>query len=246
MPNSIEYKVRNLLRRFGVEVVPTRRRAEASLMPLHVARLFDLYGINVVLDVGARVGEYGTWLRTNGYDGWIVSFEPVSASVTELQATASRDKRWRVMPIALGSEDAQAKINVAAMSQLSSLRDVTDYGRSDFGTVIATDHVEEIEVRRLDTVWTEVLDGIADPRIYLKMDTQGWDLEVLAGAGERIADVAALQTEASVQAIYDGAPSHMETLQALGQVGFTPSGMFPVSLDQRLALIEYDCVAVRR
>ena len=239
MPTALEVRTRNALRRAGLEIVPTRRRSEVSLLGLHLARLFDLHEIDIVLDVGARVGEYGLWLRQNGYRGRIVSFEPVQESANRLRQRAATDPLWRVEQCALGDTDSTAEINVAVMTQMSSLLPVTDYGRT-FPT--ETERTETIEVRRLDTVWPSLPTG----RVYLKMDTQGFDLQVLTGAGPRIDEVVALQTEAAVQVIYDGAPTHLRTLAELERLGFTVSGMFPVTLDDRLALVEYDCVAVRR
>lgn len=238
MPSPLEVRARNLLRRAGVELVPARRRTAVSLLGLHLDRLFTLLEIDVVLDVGARVGEYGTWLRQNGYRGRIVSFEPLAAHLERLQAVARADGAWTVLPYALGAEDGTADLHVARMSQLSSLLPVSDYGRrfptEDVG-------LERIEVRRLDTLWPQLPAG----RVYLKLDTQGFDLQVLAGAGDRLDEVRALQTEAAVQRLYEGAPSHLDTLRELERRGFTPSGMFPVTLDSGLALVEYDCVAVR-
>jgi FkbM family methyltransferase len=239
MVTALEVRARNVLRRVGVEVVPTHRRPEANLLGLHLARLLALHRIDLVLDVGARIGEYGLWLRRNGYRGRIVSFEPVQESADQLRKCAAEDPLWRVEQCALGDTDGTAEINVAEMTNMSSLLPVTQYGRA-FQT--ATQRTETIEVRRLDSVWPSLPEG----RVYLKMDTQGFDLRVLAGAGVRISEVMALQTEAAVQVIYDGAPTHLQSLAELERLGFTVSGMFPVTLDDRLALVEYDCVAVRR
>jgi hypothetical protein len=148
---------------------------------------------------------------------------------------------WDVNGYALGAENAETEINVASMPQFSSLLPTTDFGATGFGPAVALDHVERLSVRRLDDVWDELPDG----RVYLKMDTQGFDLRVLEGAGERVASVVALQTEAAVQLIYEGAPTHVETLAALNALRFIPSGMFPVTLDERMRLVEYDLVAVR-
>jgi FkbM family methyltransferase len=246
MASLIEHRTRNLIRRFGVEIVPTRRRREASLLTLHLSRLFAHLDVNVVLDVGARHGEFGTQLRRNGYRGWIVSFEPVTENREVLTRVARGDSRWRVLPVALGTSDSTARINVARDTALSSLRSASEYGHRDFGEGIATERIEQVQVRRLDRLWDRALAGIDEPRVYLELDTQGWDLEVIAGAGERMRDVLALQTEASVQPVYDGMPTHLETLRAVEAAGFTVSGMFPVTFDPRLALVEYDCVAVRR
>jgi hypothetical protein len=85
----------------------------------------------------------------------------------------------------------------------------------------------------------------AADRIYLKMDTQGWDLEVLKGAQGALGQVIALQTEVAVQPIYDEMPVMQESIAAIADYGFIPSGFFPVHLDVQMAAIEFDFVAVR-
>jgi hypothetical protein len=78
------------------------------------------------------------------------------------------------------------------------------------------------------------------------MDTQGWDLEVLAGAERTLDRVVALQSEVSVRPIYDGMPGLTESLQTFEERGFLLSGLFPVNVDRDFAAVEFDCVAVRR
>ena len=68
---------------------------------------------------------------------------------------------------------------------------------------------------------------------------------MLSGAGSRTDELIGVQTAASVQGIYDGATTHIESIEALQGLGLTLSGMFPVTLDGDLRLVEYDCVAVR-
>jgi hypothetical protein len=85
--------------------------------------------------------------------------------------------------------------------------------------------------------------AIASPN--LKLDTQGFDLEVLKGARKVLPQFKALQTEASVIPIYQGMPSHLDTMSALTALGLHLSGMFPVKCDDALRLVEYDCVFVR-
>jgi hypothetical protein len=92
----------------------------------------------------------------------------------------------------------------------------------------------------LDTLPTTLSD-----RTYLKLDTQGWDLEVLDGAHRALDYIVALQTEVAVQPIYDEMPLMQDSLSAITGRGFTPSGFFPVTLDSAMALIEFDLVAVR-
>ena len=85
----------------------------------HLAELFARTRPECVLDVGANAGQYGTLLRAHGYQGWIVSFEPVAGPFEQLREAAGRDRRWRVLPQALGARRERRRIAVAEVSQLS-------------------------------------------------------------------------------------------------------------------------------
>lgn len=239
----LTYLVRNLLRVTGVEVVAAK--ASSSLLAIHLRTLFSVLGVTCVLDVGARCGDYGLWLRRNGYHGDIISFEPIKESFNGLAATAARDRRWHCVNYALGAEDKLASINVSEHTSFSSFHQPNATAAALFGTASAVQRSEEVEIRRLDTVLDKLPIKISSGRTYLKLDTQGWDLEVLAGAHQVLDHVVALQTEVAVQPIYDGMPLMADSLAAIAERGFTPSGFFPVNLDPRLALVEFDLVAVR-
>jgi FkbM family methyltransferase len=215
-----------------------------SQLALHLDKMFEQLGIEVVLDVGARIGDYGLWLRHNGFTGRIISFEPVQSSLDVLQSRADRDPKWDVVPVALGAEDGEADINVSQQTFFSSFFEPNDYAFEAFEDGPRVDHVEHVAVRRLDGVLADVLGPRSRPDVYLKMDTQGWDLEVLRGAAAVRGDIAALQSEVSVQPIYDGMPDMEESLATLAELGFTLSGLFPVNLDANLRVVEFDCVCV--
>lgn len=236
------WATRNMLRRVGVEVLPVR--VGSSLIAMHLDRLFSTLRVSCVLDVGAQVGEYGRWLRHNGYRGDIISFEPVAASFAELEKAAARDAHWHCFNYALGAEDSVASINVSKHTVYSSFRQISSTAAEIFGEETRTQQSEKVEIRRLDGLLDTLPTEITD-RLYLKMDTQGWDLEVLKGAQDALRHVVALQTEVSVQPIYEDTPVLQESLAAIASYGFTPSGFFPVNLDSRMAAIEFDLVAVR-
>jgi hypothetical protein len=67
---------------------------------------------------------------------------------------------------------------------------------------------------------------------------------VIHGAGDELAGIRALQTEVSVRGIYVGMPEYHESLRILQGKGFDMSGMFPVTSDQSLRVIECDCVLI--
>ena len=78
-------------------------------------RQLDFNGVNLVLDVGANIGQFGRKnLRDAGYRGRIVSFEPLSTAWNTLSAEASRDSLWNIAPrMAIGDKNGDVRINVA-------------------------------------------------------------------------------------------------------------------------------------
>lgn len=242
---EVQFRIRNLLRRRGFEVVRTGA-PQANLLALHLDRLFDRLGINVVFDVGAEVGDFGHWLRNNGYTGRIASFEPVSDSFDGLQQRSAADPRWDAFRLALGSQDDTAEINVAELRVFSSFLDRSAYSREEFGETSAVVQTETVPVRRLDGMVETAVGDVEEPRAYLKMDTQGWDLEVLAGASGCLDRIPAFQSEVSMRPIYAGMPALSESLACFEDLGYGISGLFPVNLDSNLEVVEFDCVAVRR
>ena len=101
-------------------------------------------------------------------------------------------------------------------------------------------------VKRLDDVFPEIISGKNYTRVFLKMDTQGYDLKVLAGAAKVLEKVVALQSEISVMPLYEGMPDYIESLGTFKKVGFELTGLYPVSRDpESLTIIELDCVMRR-
>ncbi len=228
--------------RLGLDVV---RFPSTSIHTMNgfLLRLLRELEIDCVLDVGANVGQYAALLREIGYEGPIVSFEPASAPYGALSTRASSDDRWRTVPIALGATDTAEELNVTASSVLASFRrplpDGPEWIRAQM-SVVAT---EAVEVARLDGVFDEVTGGAR--RTFLKLDTQGWDLEVLAGAGGCLEHILAIQSELSVIPLYEGMPTWLEALAHLSSLGFQPTWMAPVQLDGPIRPIELDCILVR-
>lgn len=249
-------------RRHGYEVVPLGRGSwvvrrgrpddvyhdhkavMAHLAAEHVVSLLHHYRVGCVLDVGANTGQYAKQLRRYGYRGRIVSFEPVPEITEKLRTAAADDPDWHVYPYALGREDRTDTINVVYGSMSSML------GPSDFGTTrykrFRDSREEKIEVRRLDGLLDKVLDGLDDPRPYLKMDTQGFDLEAYAGGGERVHEFVGLQSEVALMQIYEGMPRMDEAVSVYEADGFEITGMYPVTREETTGrVLEFDCVMAR-
>lgn len=229
----------------GLELIPSWR-LETFAFESFLRRLFETYSVDLVLDVGANQGQYRDFIRYQvGYNGLIISFEPDPACVKVLLERSKLDNNWQIEPFALGSQEAKLELRVAADSHFNSFLNPDRSGLTDklFKYKSAVDHAEVVAVRKLDGYMDYLLElGVSRP--YLKLDTQGFDLEVLRGAAMFLNNVCALQTEASVRGIYEGMPDYREMLDFLTMAGFDLSHDFPVSHDPALRLIEFDCIAV--
>ena len=240
--SSAKHGAKRLLARRGWHV--GQSEIDWSL-DVYLPRLFEAFDINCVIDVGARVGDYGTLLRRAGYTGQIVSFEPVASNFAVLRQRCASDDGWTAYPYALGSSDEVSSINVMHESSFCSMLRPNDYGEQPFFLGNIVDHQEEIQIRRLDRLFAEITRHIDNPRVYLKMDTQGWDLEVFRGVEGCLPHIVALQSEMSVRPIYHGMPSCDQALTVYRSSGFVESAFFRVNRDQLWRLVEFDCVMVR-
>src|SRR5215471_11666960 len=115
--NSVRGGVKSLTRALGYDI----RRIDSYIQkrPIDFIRSRN---IDVVVDVGANIGQYGQHLRHTGYKGWIVSAEPVSAVYDVLAARAAADVRWNALNLAFGEKEGAAQINVSEWSVFSSIR----------------------------------------------------------------------------------------------------------------------------
>jgi len=98
----------------------------------------------------------------------------------------------------------------------------------------------DVPVKRLD----EALDR-KENRIFLKMDTQGYDLNVIEGAAGIVRRIVGLQSEISVTPLYDGMPHFTESLVAYERLGFRIVDLFVVNRLDDGSVLEYDCLMIR-
>lgn len=242
-------KIRSRIARcFGYDIV--KRSKDHRSYESHLINVLDRYGVNCILDVGANRGQYGLLLRSLGYKGRIISFEPVKATFDILAAVSADDPAWDAYHYALGNEDAVKTIKVIRNSDLSSfLKPDAEldkmFAADDRGKI---EKEESVSIRRLEAVFAEVTAGVPGPvRFALKMDTQGYDLEVFRGAQGVLDRIAVLQSEVANIALYQGVPDLLTVLGAYAQQGFSLTGLFPESRNMEdLRVIEFNAIMVQK
>jgi FkbM family methyltransferase len=190
-----------------------------------------------VCDVGANIGGFGNALRRIGFKGSIHSFEPASSAYAMLESQASKDDNWRTYKLAFGETAGSVDLNLMVGSELSSFLEPLQTSPK----MKKTD-TETVQVRTLDE-----FEKLSDwSKTFIKIDTQGHDLAVMRGGASVLKLVPMLQTEISVIPIYRDMPTFVEAIQYIDRIGFDVTGLFPVSRDNHLRVIEFDCVAVNR
>jgi FkbM family methyltransferase len=230
-----------LLRQAGCELVRHPRLAPELQRR---ARLMHHLGIDLVLDVGANQGQFGLGLRQAlGYRGQIVSFEPLQAPFALLQQAAAGDADWQVMQVALGAAAGPAAMFVAGNSESSSLLEMLPLHRA----AAPASHcvgTESVALATLDTLLPQLRRGAR--HIWLKIDTQGYEHQVLQGAAGHLAQLQVVQLEMSLRPLYAGAPLLQQTQQLMGELGFRCVGLEPGFCDPRTGeLLQADGIFLR-
>jgi FkbM family methyltransferase len=232
--------------RLGYTIIPTWR-LETDPCARYLKRLFDLLSIDLVIDVGANAGQFRNLLRDQvGYEGRIVSFEPVPHLSRALAARAVADPLWTVDARALGASAGTLNLNLMQDTQFSSFLSprhdaIPRYEDKN----VVREHVA-VEVTTLDLVMPALNASFSPRAIYLKIDTQGFDLETIKGGEQSLDRVVAMQFEAAVRPIYEGAPGYRDIIDHLTPRGFVESEFFANNEGAFPQLVEFDCFMIRR
>ena len=231
--------ISQLLNKYGYECI---RKKKSPSLKSHLFNLIDQYTIDVVIDVGANHGQFGNLLRSIGYQGQILSFEPTKKSFEILSQASSADARWKIYPLGLADKKMTKKINVFASSDFNSLLQPSDMGKTSFKSKLKKLRTESINIETLNSVLTQ--HALMDKRIFLKMDTQGYDLHVFKGASKYYSNISCLLTEISFQPIYQKMSDYHEAIAFYEKKGFSVSDLYPVSRQKDSSIIEMDCFMI--
>ena len=248
--------IRQLIRRLGIgpalrSVLATRLVDTSQLHALperiHLAKLLRLLRVDCVFDIGANAGQYATRLRKEvGYNGQIVSFEPIPELATILRNKAAKDSRWKVEEVALASSSGEQPFNVMKANAFSSLS-TPDHA----DVAIFQDYnvpIRQISVRTdtLSNVYRRLKDDLGFERPFLKLDTQGLDVDIVKSGRDIIGNFVGLQSELSIRRIYEHSVDFRVAIGLYQELGFAMSALVPNNAGSFPILVEMDCIMVRQ
>lgn len=243
MSRTIKDVAKQMARKLGLEV---RAFQPSSSHAAQFRAMLSFHGVNLIFDVGANVGQFGRELRWHmGYGGRIVSFEPMRAAHETLRNTASGDELWEVATrCAIGAAQGSIEINVAANSVSSSVLPMLG-SHVDAAPQSRYSGVEMVPLVTLDSVALEYLQK--ESVAFLKIDTQGYEGEVLRGAPETLKHVVGVQLELSLIPLYAGQKLMPELLQWMTEAGFELWGISPTFAEPESGrMLQVDAIFFRK
>jgi FkbM family methyltransferase len=194
--------------------------------------------IDVVIDVGGNIGQFAESLRAEGYRGKIVSFEPVESVFNELSKKAAADGNWEAHHCGLGATPGEAVIHVAELTVFSSILPSSD---------AAALHDSRTAIERTETIRIDTLDRVAAAltgNILLKIDTQGYEKQVIEGGRQTLSKVKGILMELPIIHVYEGEWQFHEAVKFMSDAGFVPAQIQPVGYHgkDKVSLVEVDCL----
>lgn len=178
-----------------------KRLSPSSSEDFRTVKILNTFNFDKVLDVGANTGQFSESLIDFGFKGEIVSFEPTTVAYDKLTKRVSKYKNWNIAEkCAIGDIDGSIDINISKNSLFSSIKRIsTEY--SSYNSDSSIIDKENVQVYKLDSLQNKYFNK--NENIFLKIDTQGFEKEVLKGATELLKYAKGIKIEIPLQPIYD-------------------------------------------
>tara|TARA_A100001015_G_C14966637_1_gene703233 strand:- start:933 stop:1631 length:699 start_codon:yes stop_codon:yes gene_type:complete len=201
---------------------------------------FTEHNIDLVFDVGAHVGEFGTKIRESGYKGKIISFEPQTEIFLELKNVVKKDTNWILHPrCALGEKNKLENINILSETNCSSILK-PNLKLFELDKSITKIRVEECNVYSLDYIINKYYS--ISKNTYLKIDTQGYDKNVLDGFQKNIEKIKFIQLEAGLYDLYEDEKLYEYYIEFFKSVNYELWDLKPFAYNKFGRLVQFDMI----
>jgi FkbM family methyltransferase len=214
MNMSISITIKNSLKKaLNAAGIEAHRFSPSSSKLARLMASLRTFNIDLVIDVGANDGQFSLELRAGGYSGQIVSVEPMTSAHERLSDLSQGDSAWHVHP--------RCAVGSSVLPMLAS--------HSNAAPESAYRGKETVPLTTLDLILPKYLGQSNAP--LLKIDTQGYEWQVLLGAKEMIPKVRGVLMEVSLIPLYEGQHLWQESITHLEAEGFVLWALEPVFID---------------
>jgi len=195
-----------------------------------------------VVDIGANRGQFALIARKCFPDAKMDSFEPLQEPADRFQALFDNDHSTQLHRLAIGLNEGEAAIHVSGRDDSSSLLPITDTQSTLFpGT--AERETRMIHVAPLRDIIPE--QDIQEPAL-LKIDVQGFEMEVLRGCEELLGRFQYIYVECSFVELYAGQAFADEIIAFLRERNFILDGVYNPCYDKNGRAVQADFFFVAR
>ncbi len=155
----------------------------------------DLNDIKTVIDIGSNKGQFSILTRYYFPKSKIYSFEPQNHILSIQKKNFLHDKNIKFFQMGLGNEKSNKKFYVTNREDSSSFLEPKNK------------HINTYQVKNFKNIKINKLQNIIKKnkfkkKVLVKLDVQGFELEVLKGAKKLLPNIDYIITEISYQNIY--------------------------------------------
>ena len=230
------------IRRFGIDIVRYAPRAADRAKAIdprqkgaNLLKALTLHKIDLIFDIGANVGQFAHHMFEIGYEGSIVSFEPITAAREQLLTASQTCSNWSVAEqCALGDRDTRIDINVAEDTKKSSILSIlpTYLDLAPNATFI---RAETVPMRQFSACFEQYRGDAQAP--FLKINVQGFEDRVLQGAEAVLGQLKGIHIEFSFVPLYEQQVLFNTLFEHIQLQGFTLYNLYPSFSDYRTGKI---------
>ena len=220
--------IRKLINQLGIDV---HRYQPSTSFEAQIVAAMRKVKIDVLFDIGANTGQFSLEIRDKGYSGKIVSFEPLTSAMKQLIQLTSKDVNWLVHDrTAIGNRNGFVDINISKNSYSSSILPMLNlHANVEINSRYIG--IEKTPIITLDSVVDKYLDKSSN--CFIKIDTQGYESQVLDGAKKTLKKSSGILCELSLVPLYEGQHLYKDLILRLEKEGFVLWSLQRGFTDQR-------------
>jgi FkbM family methyltransferase len=200
------------------------------------AKFLASHRFRTIIDGGANKGQFALAVIKHYPDAKIIAFEPLSQPAELFEKVFAGVLNVALVRAALGNSEGLVDIHVSRRDDSSSLLPIGKLQSQVFpGT--ETHAVEKVRVTRLDCIID--VKELLHP-VLLKIDVQGFELEVLKGAERTLREIDGIYVELSFMQLYENQPLSWEVINWLRERGFVLTGVYHLAMDSSGRAVQAD------
>jgi len=140
----------------------------------------------------------------------------------------NKDNNWEAWNFGLGNFDGESVINISGNSDSSSFLNMlpVHIKHRPESKFIGT---EKVNIKKLDSIFNNFYNE--GDSVFLKIDAQGYEYNILEGAKNSLKYILGLQIEMSIEPLYEGEKLICEMIGYLRKKGYKLMSIEPVSID---------------